>query len=47
MEIRRVEEIPESAQWCVLLIRFVSCNGRCNSCSVDYLRSRRSVAGGC
>jgi len=47
MNIRKADDIPESPHWCLLLIKFVKCNGRCNGCSVDYLRSRRSVAGGC
>jgi len=47
MEVCRVEEIPESVHWCFLLIKFVSCHGKCNSCSVNYLRSRVSVVGDC
>jgi hypothetical protein len=47
MEIRKAEDIPESAHLCLLLVEFVSCNGRCRMCSVEYLRDRRSVAGGC
>jgi uncharacterized membrane protein YhaH (DUF805 family) len=45
MHVRRLEDIPETVHWCLLLIKFVSCNGRCRLCSADYLRSRVSVAG--
>jgi len=41
------EEIPERVGYCPLLVKFVCCHGRCRSCSVEYLRSRRSVIGGC
>lgn len=47
MGIRAIEEVPESAHWCLILVEFVSCNGRCRMCSVEYLRSRISVVGGC
>jgi len=47
MSVNRIEDIVESAHWCLLLIMFVGCHGRCNNCSVDFLRSRRSVVGGC
>jgi len=41
------EEIPERVGYCPLLVKFVRCHGRCRSCSVEYLRSRCSVVGGC
>ena len=41
------EEISERVGYCPLLVRFVCCNGRCWSCSVEYLKSRLSVVGGC
>jgi hypothetical protein len=41
------EEIPKRVSYCPLLVKFVCCNGQCRGCSVEYLRSRRSVAGGC
>lgn len=47
MTIRKAEEIPEYPHWCLLLIRFVLCDGKCSSCSTEYLRSRFSVVGGC
>ena len=47
MTVRKVEDVPEYSHWCFLLIRFVSCNGKCSMCSVEYLRSRFSVVGGC
>ncbi len=40
-------EIVDKAHWCPLLTEFVKCDGRCRSCSVEYLRSRDSVAGDC
>ena len=43
--VRRVDDIAETVHWCLLLIKFVSCHGRCRLCSADYLRSRISVAG--
>jgi len=46
-KIRLAEKIRESPHQCLLLIEIVSCNGRCNSCSEDYLRSRRSAVGAC
>ena len=42
-----MSENLEYVSWCPLLVKFVACNGECTSCSVDYLRSRCSVAGGC
>jgi len=47
MDVRNVEEIPEFPHWCLLLVRFVSCSGRCDNCSVGYLKTRHSVVGGC
>jgi len=47
MSIKRAEEIPVSVHWCLLLVEFVSCNGRCNMCLVKYLHSRRKVASAC
>jgi hypothetical protein len=47
MEVNRIEDIAEAVHWCVLMIKFVKCHGRCNNCSVDYLRSRRSAVGAC
>lgn len=47
MSVHRIEDIPETFHQCPLMIKFVKCYGRCESCSVDYLRSRRSVVGGC
>lgn len=47
MMTNRRGEVVEYACWCLLLIKFVKCHGECGSCSVDYLRSRLSVAGGC
>lgn len=37
----------EYVSWCSLLIKFVKCHYQCDSCSVYYLVSRRSVTGGC
>jgi hypothetical protein len=41
------EEIPERVGYGPLLVRFVCCHAQCRSCSVEYLRSRCSVAGAC
>ena len=47
MHVHRIKDISETVHLCLLLIKFTKCHGRCNSCSVGYLRSRRSVVGGC
>ena len=47
IEVSRIEDVAESVHWCFLTVKFVECHGRCNNCSVDYLRSRLSVVGGC
>ena len=47
MKTSRNNDVFETARWCLLLIKFVSCHGLCDNCSVDHLKSRRSVRGGC
>jgi len=42
---RGIENVPESVHWCLLLIKFVCCDGRCRLCSVAYFRSRVSRVG--
>ena len=47
MKTSRNNDVFESVHWCLLMIKFVECYGLCDNCSVDRLKSRRSVAGGC
>jgi hypothetical protein len=47
IEVNRIEDVAESVHYCLLTVKFVNCHGRCNNCSVDYLRSRLSAVGAC
>ena len=47
MKTNRNNDVFESVHWCSVLIKFVECHDLCDNCSVNYLKSRRSVAGGC
>ena len=41
------EEIPERIGYCPVLAKFVYCHHRCHGCTVEYLKSQRSVIGAC
>lgn len=47
METHKAVEIRERVSYCPLLVKFVRCNGKCPICSIECLKSRRSVAGAC